>query len=121
MATFRDAGVVDQDVDRAHLVQCRRRQPVDRLKVGQVGHPHARLGGVDPAPGEHLGEPRLPTGADAHHRAAPGEILGQSGTDARRRPGHQDPLPRKLQCHLCDPPLATTAGPVGGRPPVRAT
>ena len=67
-------------------------QPVDGGRIGQVGDPPSRIGGVFPAAGQHLVEPIRSTGADAHHRPSPSELLGQSRPDARGCASHQYPL-----------------------------
>ena len=60
-----------------------------------------------------------PAGADPDHGAPSGELLGQAGADARRRPGHQDPLALQLQPHVPLLPVSTLGrrrAPTPGQP-----
>jgi hypothetical protein len=78
-----NAGVVDQDIHPAELLEGCGGQPIDLLGIRKVADPATRFGGVLPTASEDLVEARLPAGTDAYDGTATGELLGQTGPDAR--------------------------------------
>ena len=86
-------GVVDEHVDAPAQQVCGPSgHGVDAVEVGQVGHQHLRGGGVGAHLGQHVGQPVLAAGHEAHHRAGPGELDGSSCADAGGGAGEQHPL-----------------------------
>ena len=81
MATLRDAGVVDEDVDPTELLERFQRQSVHGCVVGEVEGPHPRAGRVLPAALEHRCQAVLPPGGNAHRGPGGGEGFGQPRPD----------------------------------------
>ena len=78
-----EAGVVDEQLDRPHVVLDAGAHPAGRLAVGQVGHEH--LDGhpvAHPQPGRELVEAAPVTGHEDEVGALPGESFGEGAADA---------------------------------------
>jgi hypothetical protein len=91
-AEKRDPGVVDQDVDVAGLA----RQPLHVGRVGEVGSDEARLPAGSSDLLDRLGTTRGVAAVNHDLRPVPGQLQRDRPTDARRRPGHQRPLPLQV-------------------------
>ena len=74
------------------------------IEIREIDDPHLRVGGVDAAPIEHLGETVFPPRTDGDGGAGGGEAFSNCGTDAGRRPRDEGSTSTNLERHAVIPP-----------------